>query len=49
MVTIGNEYRKQGLGVVFINSNDPDVKGDTMDGMKACPGEPQGYVRRLGR
>ena len=34
MVSIGNEYRKQGLGVVFINSNDPDVKGDTMEGMK---------------
>lgn len=34
MVAIGNECQKKGLGVVFINSNDPDVKGDTMEGMK---------------
>jgi thioredoxin-related protein len=43
MVTIGNEYRKQGMGVVFINSNDPDVKGDTMDGMKALA-KKEGYL-----
>ena len=43
MVTIGNEYRKQGLGGVFINSNDPDVKGDTMDGMKALA-KKEGYL-----
>ena len=43
MVTIGNEYRKQGLGVVFINSNDPDVKGDTMNGMKALARK-EGYL-----
>jgi thioredoxin-related protein len=43
MVSIGNEYRKQGLGVVFINSNDPAVKGDTMDGMKALA-KKEGYA-----
>lgn len=43
MVTIGNEYRKQGLGVVFINSNDPAVKGDTMDGMKELA-KKEGYM-----
>jgi peroxiredoxin len=26
MVDLGNEYSKQGIGVVFVNSNDPAVK-----------------------
>lgn len=43
MVTIGNEYQKKGLGVVFINSNDPDVKGDTMAGMKELA-KKEGYA-----
>jgi peroxiredoxin len=34
MVEIGNAYQAKGFGVVFINSNDPKVSGDTMDGMK---------------
>ena len=34
MVAIGNEYQKKGLGVVFINSNDPSAKGDNIAGMK---------------
>lgn len=35
MVDIGKTYSKKGIGVVFINSNDPAVKGDTMENMKA--------------
>ena len=34
MVEIGNAYRKKGFGVVFINPNDPAVKGDTLEGMQ---------------
>ncbi len=34
MVEIGNAYKKKGVGVVFINSNDPTVKGDTFEGMQ---------------
>ena len=34
MVAIGNEYRKKGFGVLFINSNDPNVAGDTLEGMQ---------------
>lgn len=34
MVAIGNEYQKKGFGVIFINPNDPAVKGDTMEGMQ---------------
>ena len=35
MVRLGNTYSKQGVGVAFINSNDPAVKGDTLENMKA--------------
>jgi peroxiredoxin len=34
MVKIGNTYVKKGIGVIFINSNDPAVKGDTLAGMQ---------------
>ena len=34
MVTIGNEYQKKKFGVIFINPNDPAVKGDTLEGMQ---------------
>ena len=34
MVDIGNTYSKKGIGVIFINSNDPAVKGDTLENMK---------------
>lgn len=34
MVEIGNTYQRQGIGVVFINPNDPAVKGDTYEGMQ---------------
>ena len=34
MVAIGNKYSKQGIGVIFINSNDPAAKGDTFEGMQ---------------
>jgi peroxiredoxin len=34
MVELGNSYKKKGIGVIFINSNDPSVKGDTFEGMQ---------------
>jgi peroxiredoxin len=34
MVELGNIYMQKGIGVIFINSNDPAVKGDTLDGMQ---------------
>lgn len=34
MVKIGNTYAKKGIGVIFINSNDPTAKGDTFEGMQ---------------
>jgi peroxiredoxin len=34
MVEIGNSYMEKGIGVVFINSNDPAAKGDTFEGMQ---------------
>ncbi len=42
MVAIGNQYQKKGFGVVFINSNDPNAAGDTMEGMKELA-ESEGY------
>ena len=42
MVELGNTYMKKGISVVFINSNDPAVKGDTMDNMKA-KAQKEGY------
>ena len=43
MVAIGNEYRKKGFGVIFINSNDPAKnKGDSMQGMQKMA-EAEGY------
>lgn len=35
MVDIGNSYPTKGISVVFINSNDPTVKGDTLENMNA--------------
>ena len=34
MVGIGNTYQKKGVGVVFINSNNPDTAGDTFEAMQ---------------
>lgn len=35
MVAIGNAYKDKGIGVIFINSNDPAVsKGDSFEGMQ---------------
>ena len=34
MVEIGNAYQEKGFGVIFINPNDPAVKGDTLEGMQ---------------
>ncbi|MDZ8119434.1 thioredoxin family protein [Pontiella agarivorans] len=42
MVDIGNTYSKKGIGVIFINSNDPDAKGDTFENMKKMARE-EGY------
>ena len=35
MVELGNTYMKKGIGVIFVNSNDPSVKGDTFENMQA--------------
>ena len=43
MVDIANTYSKKGVGVVFINSNDPAVKGDTIENMKTFA-EKTGYT-----
>ena len=42
MVKIGNTYKEKGIGVIFINSNDPAVKGDTFEGMQELAKE-EGY------
>jgi peroxiredoxin len=42
MVELGNTYAKKGVGVVFINSNDPAAKGDTLENMAAM-GKKEGY------
>jgi peroxiredoxin len=42
MVDISNGYMTKGFGVIFINSNDPDVKGDTFEGMQELARE-KGY------
>ena len=42
MVKIGNTYKEKGIGVIFINSNDPAVKGDTFEGMQEMAKE-NGY------
>ncbi|MEE9367770.1 MAG: thioredoxin family protein [Pontiella sp.] len=34
MVELGNTYMNKGIGVVFVNSNDPAVKGDTLENMQ---------------
>jgi thiol-disulfide isomerase/thioredoxin len=34
MVALGNEYRKKGVGVIAVNSNDPAAAGDTFRGMQ---------------
>lgn len=43
MVDIAKTYSKKGVGVVFINSNDPAVKGDTLENMKTFA-ETTGYT-----
>jgi thioredoxin-related protein len=35
MVDIGNSYPAKGISVIFVNSNDPAIKGDTLANMKA--------------
>lgn len=42
MVELGNTYMKKGISVVFINSNNPSVKSDTMENMKAMA-KKEGY------
>ncbi len=42
MVDIGNTYSKKGIGVIFINSNDPGTAGDTFESMQAMAQE-EGY------
>ncbi|MDF7800697.1 thioredoxin family protein [Pontiellaceae bacterium B1224] len=42
MVELGNTYMKKGISVVFINSNDPAAKGDTLENMKAMA-KKEGY------
>jgi thioredoxin-related protein len=39
MVAIGNTYSTNGVGVVFINSNDPDAAGDTFEAMQELASE----------
>lgn len=39
MVKCGNTYKNKGIGVLFINSNDPAVKGDTFEGMQRLASE----------
>ena len=34
MVAIGNSCKERGIGVLFINSNDPAVAGDSFEGMQ---------------
>lgn len=43
MVEIAKMSKAKGLGVVFINSNDPAVKGDTLENMKAFA-QKEGYA-----
>jgi hypothetical protein len=43
MVEIGNTYVDNGVGVIFINSNDPSAAGDTYEGMQAMARE-EGYT-----
>ena len=44
MVELGNTYAKKGIGVIFINSNDPKVKaGDSFEGMQKMAKE-KGYT-----
>ncbi|WP_372807095.1 thioredoxin family protein [Pontiella sp.] len=42
MVELGNTYSQKGFGVVFVNSNDPSAKGDTLENMKAMA-KKEGY------
>jgi len=34
IAALGNEYRKKGIGVIQINSNDPKTAGDTFEAMQ---------------
>lgn len=34
IVALGNEYRKKGIGVIAVNSNDPAAAGDTFESMQ---------------
>ena len=42
MKSLGHEYMKKGIGVIFVNSNEPSVKGDTLENMKVFA-EKEGY------
>jgi len=42
MVELSNSYQKKGIGVIFINANDPDVNGDSFEGMQKLA-KAQGY------
>jgi len=42
MVELGNTYMKKGIGVLFVNSNDPAAAGDTFEKMQAMAKE-EGY------
>ena len=42
MVKLGNTYMTKDIGVAFINSNDPSVKGDTLENMQALA-KKEGY------
>lgn len=43
MVAIANSCKGRGLGVIFINSNDPEAKGDTFEGMQELA-KTKGYL-----
>jgi peroxiredoxin len=43
MTAIGNACKEMGVGVIFINSNDPSAKGDTYEGMQELAKE-SGYT-----
>lgn len=42
MVGLANTYKDKGFGVIFINSNDPATKGDSLEEMKQLAKQ-QGY------
>ena len=42
MVELGNTYKEKGFGVIFINSNDPSVNGDSFESMQELANK-EGY------